>query len=241
MAMHLFYHPHIVNELFEFPAEESKHCVRVLRLKKGEIVHLADGKGTLFETQIVDDNPKKCRLQVTQTIEGYGKRDYTIHLAVAPTKNINRFEWFLEKATEMGIDRITPIICDHSERRNINHDRLNKVIIAAMKQSLKAFLPVLDKATPFKNFINENLQGEKFIAYIDENQQVHLKEGYGGSEEVTILIGPEGDFNKEEFIMAQKAGYKPVSLGPERLRTETAALYACFAINFIHQNSVSKK
>ncbi|MBN2172938.1 MAG: 16S rRNA (uracil(1498)-N(3))-methyltransferase [Bacteroidales bacterium] len=239
--MQLFYSPDITGKFHDLSAEESKHCLRVLRLKIGDIVHLTDGMGKLLECRIIDENIKNCKLEIINSQDDFGKRDYSIHLAVAPTKNINRFEWFLEKATEMGIDRITPVICDHSERRNINRDRLNKVIIAAMKQSLKAYLPILDESIPFKSFIQQNLPGEKFIAYIDENQTIHLKESYSGSGQATIFIGPEGDFSREEFEAAKNAGFKPVSLGPARLRTETAALYSCFAVNFLHQNPVNKK
>jgi len=239
--MHIFYSRTLDRGVFTLDESESIHLARVLRLRAGDEATIIDGSGTLYRCRVLKPDKKSARLEVISTEESYLRRDYYLHIAIAPMKSTDRYEWFLEKSVELGIDRITPIICERSERHTTKTERSRKVIISAMKQSLKAYLPVLGEATSFKNFIKENLQGERFIAYIDENQQVHLKEGYRGTGKVTILIGPEGDFSKEEFEAAQKVGFKPVTLGPERLRTETAALYACFAINFIHQKSVSKK
>ncbi len=232
--MHLFYSPEITSDTFTLSQEESKHCLKVLRLNTGDTVHLTDGKGNLYQTRIIDADTKKCSLEIQEIKEEYGKRKYKIHLAVAPTKNINRYEWFLEKATEIGIDEITPIICEHSERRVIKPERLNKVIIAAMKQSLKAYLPVLNPAMSFKDFAGKNFDSEKYIAYCSDKYRDNLKDLYKKQKDSVIMIGPEGDFSEQEINTTIKSGFKPVSLGPERLRTETAALVACHTVNLIN-------
>ena len=167
--MHLFYSPDISSNIYTLPADESKHCIKVLRLITGDTVHLTDGKGNLYETKIIEANIKKCVLEVINTQNKVGKRDFNIHIAVAPTKNINRFEWFLEKATETGIDQITPIICEHSERKIIKPERLNKVITTAMKQSFKTYHPILRETIRLKDFINKDFNGEKYIACINED------------------------------------------------------------------------
>jgi 16S rRNA (uracil1498-N3)-methyltransferase len=227
--MHLFYSPDIKSNQYTLPEEESKHCIKVLRLKKGDIIHLTDGLGNLFETVITEDHPKRCLLEVLNMDKDYGKRNFKIHMAVAPTKNINRYEWFLEKATEIGVDEITPLICEHSERRIIKPDRLKKVITAAMKQSLKAYHPVLNETIDFRKLIEQYKSG--YIAYCSDGFRDHLKTVYQKGEDTLILIGPEGDFSKKEVGMAMEAGFKPVSLGNSRLRTETAALAACHIVN----------
>ncbi|MEZ5198154.1 MAG: 16S rRNA (uracil(1498)-N(3))-methyltransferase [Bacteroidales bacterium] len=233
--MHLFYSPDIADNLYTLSEEESKHCIRVLRLKTGDTIHLTDGRGNLFETRILNDHPKKCELAVIDVQKEVGKRDFHIHMAVAPTKNINRFEWFLEKATEIGIDEITPIICEHSERKEIKIERLNKVITAAIKQSLKAYHPVLNETEKFKSFIQKDFQVKKFIAYCDENYMDHLKNIYQKGENTLILIGPEGDFSPHEVELATKNGFRPISLGISRLRTETAGVAACHTVNLINE------
>lgn len=233
--MHLFYSPDINDNIYTLSEEESKHCIRVLRLKIGDSIHLTDGKGNLFETRIKNDHPKKCELLVIDIQKNLGKRDYILHMAVAPTKNINRFEWFLEKATEIGIDEFTPLICERSERKEVKRERLNKVITAAMKQSLKAYHPMLNEAIKFKDFIKQDFQGEKFIAYCNENHMDQLKSIYQKGKNALLLIGPEGDFSPREIELAMEAGFKPVSLGSSRLRTETAALVACHTVNLLNQ------
>lgn len=227
--MHLFYSPDIKSNQYTLPEEESKHCIKVLRLKKGDIIHLSDGIGNLFETVIAEDHPKRCLLEVINVLNEYGKKDFKVHMAVAPTKNINRFEWFLEKATEIGVDEITPLICEHSERKIIKPERLKKVITAAMKQSLKAYHPVLNETIIFKKLIKQYKNG--YIAYCSDEFRDHLKSVYQKGEDALILIGPEGDFSTQEVEMAIEAGFKPVSLGSSRLRTETAAIAACHIIN----------
>jgi len=216
-------------------AEESLHCIRVLRMRAGETIHLADGIGNLYEGKLLDQDAKKCSVMLVDVIPDYGKRDFRLHMAVAPTKNIARFEWFLEKATEIGVDEITPLICEHSERVQIRTDRLQKIILSAAKQSLKACLPVLNEPLKFKDFMQLNLQCARFVAYVEEQQPEHLKNAYRQGD-CTVMIGPEGDFSKKEMDMALQSGFKAVSLGPSRLRTETAAIVACHIINISNES-----
>ncbi len=232
--MHLFYIPDISTEVILLPPEESAHCVKVLRLKTGDTIHLTNGKGGLFKTEIVIDHPKKCVLKIVESRENVGKRNYNLNMAVAPTKNISRFEWFLEKGTEIGVADITPILCTHSERKIIKPVRLNKVITAAIKQSLQAYHPDLKEIQSFKNFILTAEADQKFIAYCSENYRDHLKDKYTKGKDVIVLIGPEGDFSPAEVETAIKNGYQPVSLGPGRLRTETAAVVACHIVNLVN-------
>jgi len=231
--MQLFYTPDIRGEEYTLNETESKHAVRVLRLSHEDRIQLIDGKGNLFEARIEDAHPKKCRVEVTRTIAEFGKRNHYLHLAVAPTKNIDRFEWFLEKATEIGIDEITPILCEHSERKIIKNERLEKVIISAMKQSLKAYLPKLNPLTPFQDFVTDNNKGKKFIAHCYDQDKRELKNELTGSSQIIVLIGPEGDFSKSEVQQAIDHQFIPVSLGESRLRTETAAVVACHTVNLL--------
>lgn len=215
-------------------SEESFHCIRVLRMRTGETLHLTDGNGNLFEGQILSQDIKNCPVMLTSVAAEYGKRPFRLHMAVAPTKNIARFEWFLEKATEIGVDEITPLICEHSERVQIRIDRLQKIILSAAKQSLKTYLPVLHEPMKFDDFIRLNHPAPRFVAYIEEHQPLHLKSAYQNGD-CTVLIGPEGDFSKKEMDNAFHQGFKPVSLGPSRLRTETAAIVACHIINIVNE------
>lgn len=232
--MHFFYTPDINSDVYTLDVQESRHCVKVLRLKIDDNIYLTDGCGNLFKTKIIDTEIKACKVKVVETFKEYEKRNFRIHIAVAPTKNINRLEWFLEKATEIGIDEITPIICEHSERKIIKTERLNKIIISAVKQSLKAYKPILNEAISLKNFLKKDFQQQKFIAYCDIENPKLLQQEYKKDKDVLILIGPEGDFSKEEYKTAQERNYAPVSLGNSRLRTETAALVACDTINIIN-------
>jgi 16S rRNA (uracil1498-N3)-methyltransferase len=233
--MQYFYIPDITSKIILLPPAESAHCIKVLRLTKGDTVNLTDGKGGLFKTVIQEDNSKKCKVEIVESQKESGRAGYRIHLAVAPTKNISRFEWFLEKATEIGIDEITPILCEHSERKIIKPERLNKVIIAAMKQSLKTFLPVLNPMTNYRAFINNSHNGDKFIAYCSDQFEAHLKEKYNKTQNVVVMIGPEGDFSPDEVKQAIENRFTPVSLGENRLRTETAAIVACHTINLVNE------
>jgi 16S rRNA (uracil1498-N3)-methyltransferase len=233
--MQLFYTPDINSQLHILDKEESWHCMRVLRLKKGDIIFLTNGKGTLFEARIIEPDPKKCIVEVIGKQEEYGKRSYCLHLAVAPTKNIDRFEWFMEKATEIGIDEITPVICEHSERKQIRTDRLNKVITAAVKQSLKAYHPKLNDAVTLKKFIETNSVKSSYIAHLEETNPKLLKDLYEKGSDAVILVGPEGDFSPGEMALAKENGFCAISLGDYRLRTETAAVVACHTIALLNQ------
>ncbi len=231
--MHLFYTPDIQGNQYTLIETESKHAVRVLRLGNGDFINLIDGNGHFFEAEIIDANPKRCLVEVKNKVNEFGKRSHYLHLAVAPTKNIDRFEWFLEKATEIGIDEITPILCDHSERKVIKNERLEKVIVSAMKQSLKAYLPKLNPLTPLHELLESPFEGKKFIAHCYEEDKRVLKTEITKSLSNLILIGPEGDFSEKEVMLSLKQGFIPVSLGESRLRTETAGVVACHTANII--------
>ncbi|HNS17293.1 MAG TPA: 16S rRNA (uracil(1498)-N(3))-methyltransferase [Bacteroidales bacterium] len=229
--MHLFYTPDIRSgDSYTLSEEESKHCSRVLRLKKGDTVYLTDGKGMLFESVVDSDSLKKTTVRVTRICTDWGARSYSLHMAIAPTKSIDRFGWFLEKATEIGIDQVTPIICEHSERKSIPVERMNRIMIAALKQSIKATLPVLNAPVPFHSFVTKSGSDKKFIAHYDLRNG-HLRDNYSRGESVLILIGPEGDFSQPEIRQACDAGFVQVNLGSARLRTETAGVVACSMIN----------
>ncbi|MCB8994880.1 MAG: 16S rRNA (uracil(1498)-N(3))-methyltransferase [Bacteroidales bacterium] len=225
--MNIFYSTDIRGNLGYLDASESFHCVKVLRLKEGEPVYLVDGIGGFYEGKIMNADTRNCSIEIVSSKSLHQKRDYSLHIGIAPTKNIERFEWFLEKATEIGIDSITPLLCKHSERKNIRTDRLEKLIISAMKQSLKAYLPELDDMCSFGEFINRKFQGEKLIAHCGEADREELILLKPVSRSFCILIGPEGDFSEEEIKLSTNAGFRAVSLGNSRLRTETAGLVAC--------------
>lgn len=232
--MHIFYTPDLSGNTYTLDESESKHCVRVLRLDQGEEITLVDGRGGFFTAEIADPNPKRCAVKVIESVLDFGIRNFQVHIAIAPTKNIERIEWFLEKATEIGINRITPLLCRYSERKEIKADRLEKVMVSAMKQSLKAYLPQLDPLTKFNDFISQPFDGQKFIAHCDEKHRDLLKNLVVTNQNYLILIGPEGDFSSEEIELAVKAGFHPVSLGDSRLRTETAGVVACHTFNLMN-------
>lgn len=234
--MHIFYTPDITQNTYTLNEEESKHCVRVLRLTIGSIVNLVDGKGGFYTAEITADNPKKVSLSVLKVETEFHKRNHYLHVAVAPTKNIDRMEWFLEKATELGIDEVTPIITDRSERRVVKEDRLNKVITAAIKQSIKAYHPKLNDAIAFDDFLKQPFDGDKLIAHcIDNGGKRFISELVSPHQKYLILIGPEGDFTPDEVNLALNKGFKALTLGDNRLRTETAALSVCFEINYLNR------
>lgn len=234
--MHIFYTPDITHDTYTLNEEESKHCVRVLRLSVRTVVNLVDGRGGFYTAEIISDNPKKVSLSILKLETEFHKRNHYLHIAVAPTKNIDRMEWFLEKATELGIDEVTPIITDRSERRIVKEDRLNKVITSAVKQSIKAYHPKLNQAISFNAFLNIPFEGNKLIAHcIDENDKKYISELVTPHQKYLILIGPEGDFSPEEVNLALNKGFKPLTLGDNRLRTETAALSVCFEINYLNR------
>lgn len=233
--MTLFYQPDITPVSHILDEEESKHGIRVLRLKTGDPVLLTDGKGQLAQGVIASDHPKKCRIDITQIKHYPRRKPYSVHLAIAPTKNISRFEWFLEKATEIGIDSITPLYTSNSERRSIKPERLQKVLIAAMKQSVKAFLPILNEAVAFRDFIRAPLNGARFIAYVSDQHTQSLASLYKAGSDANILIGPEGDFSPDEIQLAIDQKFQPVSLGDSRLRTETAGIVACHTLALLNE------
>ena len=235
--MLLFYTPNInlTASTFVLDEAESKHAIKVLRLNTGDKINLVNGKGTFFEAEITQAHAKKCELKIlSSTTETNTKPD--IHIAIAPTKNNDRLEWFVEKATEIGIGEITPLICQRSERKTLKIDRLEKTAVAAMKQSLKATLPKINEPISFKDFIkNTPPQNNQFIAHCLDNTEKHLIEICLKNESALVLIGPEGDFTKEEIDLAIKNRFKPISLGKSRLRTETAGIVACHTINLINE------
>jgi len=233
--MHIFYTPEISGKTYTLDETESKHCVRVLRLEKGDEITLVDGNGGWFSAEIADPNPKRCVVNVIKSELNFGKREYRIHIGIAPTKNMDRIEWFLEKATEIGINRVTPLLCRFSERKEVKLDRLEKVMVSAMKQSLKAYLPQLDELTKFADFIHQPFEGQKFIAHCEEQHRELLKNAMNPGGNYLILIGPEGDFSPEEIELAINAGFLPVSLGDSRLRTETAGVVACHTFNLLNE------
>ncbi|OFX82342.1 MAG: 16S rRNA (uracil(1498)-N(3))-methyltransferase [Bacteroidetes bacterium GWF2_33_16] len=232
--MHLFYTPDLSGLNYTLDETESKHCTRVLRLTNKDIVHLIDGKGGFHKAEIIDPNPKRCTVQIIESIKDVGKRNHYLHIAIAPTKNMDRFEWFIEKATEIGIDEITPLLCEHSERKVIKTDRLEKIIIAAMKQSKKAYKPQINGMTEIRQFLSQNFNGDKFIAHCEDYQKNQLKTIYNKGNNALILIGPEGDFSPEEIQLSKDNAFIEISLGDSRLRTETAGIVACHTINLLN-------
>lgn len=231
--MQLFYNPSVNETLasFVFDKEESKHIIKVLRKKEGDILFVTNGLGYLFLTEITIASDTKCTVKIN-SFEKQQASGFHLHLAVAPTKMNDRYEWFLEKATEIGIQEITPIICEHSERKIIKTDRFQKILESAMKQSLHYYLPKLNEPITFKDFVKKKPNGQKFIAHCEETDKKSLKNELKSNEDVTILIGPEGDFSVKEIQLALEHNYIPVSLGNTRLRTETAAVVACHSVVF---------
>ena len=236
--MQLFYNPSI-NETatsFVFDKEESKHIIKVLRKKEGDVLFVTNGFGFLFTTEITIASDTKCTVKIN-ALEQQEKPKFHLHLVVAPTKMNERYEWFLEKATEIGIQEITPVICEHSERKVIKTDRFQKILESAMKQSLHYYLPKLNEPISFKDFLKKENKGQKFIAHCEETAKKSLKNELKTNEDVTILIGPEGDFSVKEIQLALEHNYIPVSLGQTRLRTETAAIVACHSVVFKNEDN----
>ena len=235
--MHVFYTPDILTT-HELPDEEAAHCLRVLRLATGEKITLTDGKGRFYEAEIATHTSKKCEVNIISSIEQPPLWKGHLHIAIAPTKNMDRMEWLTEKITEIGIDEISFLNCRFSERKVVKLERINKILISAIKQSLKARLPQLNAMSNFADFIKQSFSGQKFIAHCYEHDKKLLKDVMKAGEDELVLIGPEGDFSEEEVEMAIKFGFVPISLGPSRLRTETAALVACDLMNLKNQINI---
>lgn len=235
--MQLFYTPDIepMHPQYFLSEEESKHAIRVLRLETGSEVQLIDGRGGFYTAVIHDAHPKRTILDITSVTSNFNQRNHYLHLAVAPTKNIERLEWFLEKATEIGIDEISLIISQRSERKEAKVDRLNKIITAAIKQSIKAYHPILNEPVKLSQLLTQPFNGQKFIAHCEPGDKFNLRDELTLQGRYMILIGPEGDFAPAEIENALQNGFKPITLGESRLRTETAALEACFEVNFLNR------
>lgn len=227
--MQLFYEPNIQENPF-LSEEDSKHCIRVLRHQKNDIIHVIDGKGGFFEAEIVGDNPKKCELKIIKSEFEYGKKDYRIHLVIAPTKNTDRLEWMIEKCVEIGIDEISLIQTKHSERKIQKVERLEKIAISAMKQALKAYLPKINEVIPFEKIVKTITADQKFIAHLTDKAQP-LHKIMQPQQSYCVFVGPEGDFTKDEVELAQNVGFEVVTLGNSRLRTETAGLVSTTILN----------
>ncbi len=235
--MQLFYNPDldVSTRQCNLGVEESRHLFKVLRKKEGDEILITNGKGDLFTAVIRRINMKICTVDL-QGSRKEAKQPHTLHMAVSPTKLIDRYEWFLEKVTEIGVAEITPVLCERSERKVIKAERLEKIILAAMKQSLRSYLPVLHPLMTLDEFLNRDRQGLRYIAHCEPGEKSKLTPGVAPDTEITILIGPEGDFTTAEILRAREAGFAPITLGEARLRTETAAVVACTAINLYNGN-----
>jgi len=232
--MHLFFAPDFSADRPFLPEEEARHALKVLRLDVGDPVHVTDGCGNFYEASIAGADPKKCRLAVRRHEPESGKRGFSIHVAVAPTKNADRTEWLVEKCVEIGVDRLSFVLCERSERRHFNPDRVEKVAVAAMKQSLKAYLPPLSALVPLREFLKSTPPGHNYIAHLEEGERRLLQHCAPAGSSYCVLIGPEGDFTPGEVAAALGSGFQPVSLGESRLRTETAGVVACHILNLLN-------
>jgi 16S rRNA (uracil1498-N3)-methyltransferase len=235
--MPLFYAPDIIENAL-LPETEALHCLKVLRMQTGDLLCLTDGKGNFYRAEIREAHPKHCKLQMLECIPQEPLWTGKIEIAVAPTKNIERMEWFAEKATEIGIDAIHFLNCRFSERKEIKTERIRKVLIAAMKQSGKARLPELPELIDFKKWIAKDFNGQKLIAHCYPGEKQLLSQVYRKNGNVRVLIGPEGDFSEEEITLAEARGFVSISLGESRLRTETAALTACQTVHIVNQLNI---
>ena len=231
--MTLFYAPDIAQTPF-LNEEESLHCAKVLRLKAGDVAHVIDCVGGLYQVEIVAPHAKHTEVRILSVQHDFEKRPFRIHLAVAPTKNSDRFEWFVEKATEIGVDTITPLLCRYSERKLIKPERIEKILISASKQSLKAFVPKLNPMTPYTDFMNSVTEPHRFIAHCYEADKTHLLHSCPPHSDVVVLVGPEGDFSLDEVRLALDNNFKAVTLGNSRLRTETAGVVACHLVTVVN-------
>jgi 16S rRNA (uracil1498-N3)-methyltransferase len=234
--MQIFYAPDIFGDSYTLDENESKHIIRVLRMTRGSSVRLIDGKGNLYDGKIENPDQKKCLIRITGITKDFERKDYRLHIAISPLKNPDRFEWFIEKSVEIGIDEITPLICRNTEKQGIKTERINNIIISAMKQSLKATQTILNPAVSFDDFIKTDETCLKMIAHCNESfPRNKISDICSKGENALILIGPEGDFSEVEIKKASDKGFKHVHLGISRLRTETAGVAACHSIYFLNQ------
>jgi 16S rRNA (uracil1498-N3)-methyltransferase len=234
MEQTIFFAPDIL-QTFELPEAEATHCLRVLRKKIGDQILITDGAGHFLEATITQANPKHCMVEILRAVDAPNVWLFHLEIAFAPTKNSDRIEWFVEKATEIGIDSFSPLLCRHSERKDIKPERMERILVSAMKQSQKAQLPGFRKIQPFSSFVKQVFDGQKFIAHCEVGQKQLLKNCYTKGSNALILIGPEGDFSTQEIEEAISNGFIPITLGDSRLRTETAALVACHTIHVLNQ------
>ena len=230
----IFYAPDIEKDN-RLPEEESQHAVKVLRLKEGDEIEIVDGKGRFYHAEITFPHAKRCEVRLFSVEEDFHPQPVHLHIAIAPTKNMDRLEWFAEKVTEIGVGEITPLLCEHSERKVLKLERLEKILVSAMKQSKKAYLPKLNDLKKFSDFLKETSRGSRYIAHCYEEDKRVLVKDYAPGSDALVMIGPEGDFSEKEVAMALEAGFVPVSLGESRLRTETAGVVACHTIQLINQ------
>jgi 16S rRNA (uracil1498-N3)-methyltransferase len=234
--MQVFFAPDISGDVHTLDENESRHCIRVLRMTTGSRLRLIDGKGSLYEAVITSPDPRRCTLSITGVTREFETRNYRLHIAISPLKNYERFEWFIEKSVEIGVDEITPLLCDNTEKPGIKRERVTNLIISAMKQSLKSTLTILNEPASFADFINAEREGRRMIAHCStESARSRIGDVCRKGENVTLLIGPEGDFSLNEIKEAAAAGFAPVHLGSSRLRSETAGVAACCTIYYINQ------
>ncbi|MFT6802588.1 MAG: 16S rRNA (uracil1498-N3)-methyltransferase [Salibacteraceae bacterium] len=234
--MTLFYIHGATTDLQFLPNDESKHAVKVLRLQSGNLLSITNGTGDIFTAKVIMPNQKKCEIHIFEH-EHFKRKAHSIHMVIAPTKLNDRYEWMLEKMTEMGVDEITPIICQHSERKFLKLDRMERIIVSAVKQSWKAYKPVINEPVKYSDFIKKNTFQHQFIAHCNGGcgSEVHLKTMAHPNSEIAVLIGPEGDFSEKEVKLATENNWLKTGLGSARLRTETAALVACFTLNLMNE------
>ena len=232
--MQLFYSNDIKDNIINLDSGESLHCIKVLRKRRGDVIYVLDGRGSIYEAAVKEEHPKHCVLEIL-SVEKEPPHNVRIHIAISPTKTGDRWEWFLEKVTEIGVDEITPVICERTERSKVNIDRAEKILVSAIKQSKSLYLPVINEPVSFPKFVRKTgINSVKFIAHCGEASTKELKDTYIGGSNMLILIGPEGDFSESEIALAKEYGYKEVSLGTNRLRTETAGIVACHTFKLLN-------
>ena len=236
--MHIFYTTHILGNEALLEGDESRHCSQVLRMREGDGLVLVDGKGGRYQGILSTIGKRECQVEITAAEQDYGKRLFRVHLAVAPTKNMARWEWMLEKATELGVDQLTPLLCKRSERVHVRVDRLEKIAVAAMKQSGQAYLPLVAEPMSFADLVSRAAYPQQFITHCLPDAKMPLSQNCEPEKDVLILVGPEGDFTPEEVDLALRHGFRAADLGPTRLRTETAGLMALATVHFV--NSVHR-